>query len=79
MQGIDLLLLWLSQVRVATKWERGLGTIIFLYKYFCFIYAGYNNADVMVTLPVHSANVVAMQKGIGYNQIGMYSFVYLLW
>ena len=33
----------------------------------------------MVTLPVHSANVVAMQKGIGYNQIGMYSFVYLLW
>ncbi len=36
---------------------------------FCFI--GYDKADVMVTLPVHSTNVVAIQKAAGYNTIGI--------
>ncbi|XP_028401263.1 A disintegrin and metalloproteinase with thrombospondin motifs 18-like [Dendronephthya gigantea] len=32
---------------------------------------GYEKADVMVTLPVHSTNVVAVQKDISYNMIGI--------
>ncbi|CAB4015940.1 A disintegrin and metallo ase with thrombospondin motifs 6, partial [Paramuricea clavata] len=32
---------------------------------------GYDKADVMVTLPVHSTNVVAVQKAAGYNLIGI--------
>jgi hypothetical protein len=38
---------------------------------FTFVLKGDAAADVMVTLPVQSTNVVAMQKSAAYNTIGI--------